>query len=121
VKPDRDLDWTVYTGLLTPAALGLHEPVGERLGVDAITSAEVIIVPALAVDARGARLGRGGGSYDRALARVRPGQIVIAALYDGEFVAAVPAEPHDRPVDGIVAGGTVKMLSAGYGSGSAGR
>ena len=121
VTPDRDLDWALYTGSLAPAGLGLREPPGERLGVDAITSAGVIIVPALAVDARGARLGRGGGSYDRALARARPGQVVIAVLHDGEFLPAVPVEAHDRPVDGIVIGGAVKMLSSGHGSGSAGR
>ena len=60
------------------------------------------MVPALAVDARGMRLGRGGGSYDRALARVGPARLVLALLYDGECPVIVPAEPHDRPVTGAV-------------------
>ena len=54
----------------SPARLGLLEPDGERLGVDAIATADVVLVPGLAVAADGMRLGRGGGSYDRAL---RPG------------------------------------------------
>jgi 5-formyltetrahydrofolate cyclo-ligase len=59
-------------------------------------------VPALAVDAAGRRLGRGGGSYDRALARVGPLVPLIALLYDGELVEHVPAEGHDIPVRATV-------------------
>jgi 5-formyltetrahydrofolate cyclo-ligase len=86
----------------------VREPPGPRLGVTAIASAEIVFVPALAVDATGARLGRGGGSYDRALRRVGAGVPVIALLYAGEIVPAVPTEPHDHPVtaaltpDGLV-------------------
>jgi 5-formyltetrahydrofolate cyclo-ligase len=51
------------------------------------------------------RMGRGGGSYDRALARlagISPRPLVLALLHDGELVDAVPAEPHDQPVDGAI-------------------
>jgi len=48
------------------------------------------------------RLGRGGGSYDRALARLGPGTLIVAALYDGEFVSALPFEDHDVPVHAVV-------------------
>jgi 5-formyltetrahydrofolate cyclo-ligase len=58
----------------------------------------VVVVPALAVDRTGQRLGRGGGSYDRALARVGPSILTLALLYDGELVGEVPAGPHDQPV-----------------------
>jgi 5-formyltetrahydrofolate cyclo-ligase len=58
----------------------------------------VVLVPALAVDESGNRLGRGGGSYDRALARVGGQVPTIALVYDGELVGRLPAEPHDRPV-----------------------
>lgn len=78
---------------------GLREPAGPRLGRAAIADAELVIVPAVAVDRAGVRLGRGGGSYDRALARVRPDALVIAPLYDGELVDRLPAEPHDARVD----------------------
>lgn len=104
LQPDRDLDWAAYTGpdTLAPAALGLREPTGPRCGVTGITEAALVLVPALAVDRSGLRLGRGGGSYDRALARVRPGAAVIALLHDGELVDRVPAEPHDRRVSGVL-------------------
>jgi 5-formyltetrahydrofolate cyclo-ligase len=100
---DRDLDWAEFssTEALAPARFGLTEPTGPRLGTAAIGEADVVLVPALAADRRGARLGRGGGSYDRALARVRPPQLVIALLYAGELMASVPVEAHDRPVDGV--------------------
>jgi 5-formyltetrahydrofolate cyclo-ligase len=63
------------------------------------------VVPAVAVDRQGTRLGRGGGSYDRALARVRPGVLVVAALYDGELVDRLPVQAHDRPVGAVVTPG----------------
>jgi 5-formyltetrahydrofolate cyclo-ligase len=89
--------------LLPNADLGwMDVPDGSPLGLDAITDAEVILVPALAVDLRGHRLGRGGGSYDRALTRVRPGQTVLAVVHDHEVLDAVPFEPHDRIVDGVL-------------------
>jgi 5-formyltetrahydrofolate cyclo-ligase len=101
--PDHDLDWAVYQGpqSLAPGPRGLREPVGPRVGVEAIRHAEVIIVPALAVDRSGLRMGRGGGSYDRVLARITVGR-TVALLHDGELLAAVPAEPHDRTVDAVI-------------------
>ena len=48
------------------------------------------------------RLGRGGGSYDRALARVGPLIPLIALVYDGELLDHVPAQPHDVPVRAAV-------------------
>ncbi|MFD8172762.1 5-formyltetrahydrofolate cyclo-ligase [Streptomyces sp. NPDC059709] len=109
--PDNDLDWGEYTGEGSLARvrhggrMELFEPAGERLGPDAVTRADVVLLPGVAVDGRGLRLGRGGGSYDRVLARLaaagaRPALLVL--LYDGEVVARVPAEPHDRPVDAVV-------------------
>lgn len=98
--PDLDLDWAVYTGPddLAPARYGLLEPTGDRLGVDAIGTADVVLVPALAVSPTGVRLGRGGGCYDRALGRVPVGTFTCALLYDEEVGVDVPVEPHDRPV-----------------------
>lgn len=101
---DGDLDWARYTGPmgLAPASRGLMEPRARRLGVAAITSASVVLVPALAVDRRGYRLGRGAGSYDRAIARLGgTPAIVLALLHDGELLdLPMPIEPHDRPVHG---------------------
>ena len=64
--------------------------------------ADAVLVPALAVDRAGNRLGRGGGSYDRALARVGPMVPLIALIYDAELLDRVPAEPHDVRVRAAV-------------------
>ncbi len=100
LRPDGDLDWASYEGpdSLAAGPRGLLEPAEPPRGVTAITSADRIIVPALAVDRRGTRLGRGGGSYDRALARVGPAILTVALLYDGELLERVPAGTHDVAV-----------------------
>lgn len=98
--PDNDLDWAEYHGetSLAPAGRGLLEPMSRRLGPDAVATADAVLVPGLAVSAMGQRLGRGGGSYDRALSRVPVGTFTCVLLYADETVAAVPSEPHDQPV-----------------------
>ena len=105
--PDNDLDWASYEGpeRLAKAGRGLLEPVGPRLGPEAVCSADAVLLPGLAVDARGMRLGRGGGSYDRVLARLaRAGAdpALVVLLYADEVVARVPEEPHDHPVHAVV-------------------
>jgi len=104
LRPDGDLDWASYEGpdSLVPGSRGLREPGEPPRGVDAVARADAVLVPALAVDAAGRRLGRGGGSYDRALARVGPLVPLIALVYDGELVEHVPAEAHDIPVRAAV-------------------
>ncbi len=149
--PDNDLDWAVFTGELKPASRGLHEPTGPRLGPEAIRTADLLLVPALAVADDGTRMGRGGGSYDRALSRLLPhtsdstgrtnltgsdlapgvtsgtelhpgvtsdtellpaldppvtglplGTLTVALLHDGETLASVPTDPHDRTVQAVL-------------------
>jgi 5-formyltetrahydrofolate cyclo-ligase len=104
VLPDLDLDWTVYRGpsSLAPARMGLLEPVGPRLGVEAVATADLLLIPGLAASRTGDRMGRGGGCYDRALARVPVGTPVWVLLYDDELGVDVPVEPHDRKVTGAV-------------------
>jgi len=89
LQADRDLDWTPW-------------PTGGPLGVDAISGVDVVLAPALAVSRSGVRLGRGGGSYDRALARVPPGVPIIAMIYDDELVDELPHDDWDVPVTGAV-------------------
>lgn len=100
LRADGELDWASYEGpdSLAPSSRGLLEPTEAARGVTAITSADLVIVPALSADRSGNRLGRGGGSYDRALARVGPSILTVALLYDGELAASVPAGPHDQPI-----------------------
>jgi 5-formyltetrahydrofolate cyclo-ligase len=104
VLPDLDLDWALDDGTRRAGALpGVAEPAGARLGRDAVARADVLVVPALAVDREGRRLGQGGGSFDRALARTRPDALVVALVHDDEVPAGpLPVEPHDRPVDVVV-------------------
>jgi 5-formyltetrahydrofolate cyclo-ligase len=87
---DNDLDWEQW-GVVGSAPLG----------VDAIADVDAVLVPALAVAADGTRLGRGGGSYDRALARVGAGTTIAALLFDGETRDVLPADPWDVPVNAI--------------------
>lgn len=99
-----DLDWAKYHGptSLAPAPYGLLEPVGPMLGRDAVGGVDAVLVPGLAVDPRGVRLGRGAGCYDRALGRVPVGTFTCVLLYDDEVGRDVPAEAHDRQVAAAV-------------------
>lgn len=110
--PDGDLDWALAGAGTAPGPHGLLEPTGPRLGRDALADCTLVVVPALAVDRTGTRLGRGGGSYDRALART--GARTVALLHDGEAVDVLPVEPHDRPVHALVTpGGGLVDLTRG--------
>src|SRR5579875_2800721 len=111
LREDDDLDWACYEGpgRLAPGRRGILEPASDRRGPGAIASADLVIVPALAVDRAGNRLGRGG--YDRALARVGPAVLTVALLYDGELLGEVPAGPHDRRVRAVAQpGGGITRL-----------
>lgn len=101
VDGDR-LDWAEYLPDCPTATgpLGVEEPTGERLGADAFAGADAALVPALAVDALGNRLGRGRGYYDRTLAAYRGN--AIAVVYDDELLPAVPSEAHDRRVQAVL-------------------
>jgi 5-formyltetrahydrofolate cyclo-ligase len=101
---------------------GVAEPTGPRLGAGAIADADVVLVPALAVDRTGTRLGRGGGFYDRSLALAHGGTRranpscarearrreqaetprLVAVVFDGEVVDELPRGPHDVPVGEVV-------------------
>jgi len=100
--PDGVLEWAPYAGVdaLAPAGMGLLEPTTERRGPAAILAADAVLVPALALDRCGGRLGQGGGYYDRILPRY-PG-LAIGVVADDELVAKVPMEPHDQRVAAIL-------------------
>ena len=117
LQDDFDLDWASYEGpdSLEPGPFGLLQPTEPRRGVEAVCSADVVIVPALAADRTGNRLGRGGGCYDRALARVGPSVPTVALLYDDELLDEVPAGPLDQRIRAVAqpARGITRMPAQG--------
>lgn len=108
--------WGEYVpGALVSGRFGLLEPAEPGLDSQAVGLASVVLVPALAVDRRGVRLGRGGGYYDRSLSLCRPGARLIAVVRDEELVEDLPGEAHDvrmthalTPRQGVVALGDVQ-------------
>lgn len=110
VLPDGVLDWAEDAGAdqeLPPAGgPGGPEPPGPRLGPEAVTEADIVFVPALAVDTLGRRLGQGAGYYDRVLARLSAAVPVVALVHEEEVLDAavepIPTEPHDLPVHAVV-------------------
>jgi 5-formyltetrahydrofolate cyclo-ligase len=92
------LRWGEYRGELVAARFGLREPPGPWLPADAIGAASMVVIPALAVDRAGVRLGRGAGFYDRSLAMANSAARLIALVRDDELVDHLPGEPHDVPV-----------------------
>lgn len=90
------LRWGEYfPGRLVDAQFGLREPAGPFLEPAAMREASVVLVPALAVDRSGMRLGRGAGFYDRSLGLADPAAPLVAVVRDEELVETVPAEAHD--------------------------
>ena len=98
------LDWTRYDGQdwLVEGKLGVREPGGARLGTAAVADAALVLVPALAVDRRGVRIGRGGGYYDRTLPAVPSSTPVVVLLHDDELIDHVPWGDHDFRVGSVV-------------------
>lgn len=81
------------------------EPSGPDLPPEALAEADIVIVPALAVDDAGTRLGQGGGWYDRVLQHASPDAVIVAMVHGEEVVGPggepLPRQPHDRPVDAV--------------------
>jgi len=92
----RALQWGEYRpGRLVRGQWGLLEPAEPRLPASALAQASLVLVPALAVDRTGVRLGRGRGFYDRALVTRNPHTRLAAVVRDCELVDKLPHEPHD--------------------------
>jgi 5-formyltetrahydrofolate cyclo-ligase len=86
---------------LVPGTLGIPEP---RMDLRPAQPGQVdwILVPGLGFDDRGYRLGRGAGHYDRLLPRLAPDALRWSLILDAQWIDALPVEPHDIPLDGIV-------------------
>lgn len=90
---------------LAPGSFGVHEPHGSA----ALVEPDLLLVPLLAFDRYGGRLGYGAGHYDRTLSRLRALKPVwaIGLAFAGQQIARVPSEAHDQPLDGV-------LTEAGY-------
>ena len=116
-----DVGWGALESLDGLRRTGARRPdepgAAVTLGPEALHGARLILVPALAVDARGVRLGRGGGWYDRALRHRAPGAVVAAVCWPWEVLGdgdALPCEPHDLPVDAVLTPeGCTRLRGAG--------
>ncbi|WP_314034960.1 5-formyltetrahydrofolate cyclo-ligase [Dietzia sp. CH92] len=102
--PVGPVEWAAYAGPadLVPGRFGILVPSAPPEGPERIADADLVLVPAVAVDRSGARLGRGGGYYDRSLALVSPRTRLLALLDTENVLDEVPAEPHDRAVHGVI-------------------
>lgn len=100
--PPAALRWGVFDGHLRRGRFGLPEPVGEVHGPEALRMANAIVLPGVAADRRGMRMGRGAGYYDRSLGFADPAAPTAVLLHPGEIVDELPSDPHDRPVGAII-------------------
>ena len=103
-------------GELTRGRWGLLEPPEPLLPASALAEAVLVLVPTLAVDRCGVRLGRGSGFYDRSLGGRDPAARLVAVVRDDEVLDELPAEPHDvRMTDALTPhGGLIPLFGGGH-------
>ena len=98
-----DLVLRQYTGpecMVAGEQFGIGEPTGEVwTDLDAV---DFIIVPGVAFDRKGNRMGRGRGFYDRLL-KSTPHALKFGVAYNFQLMEAIPVEPHDVPMDRVIA------------------
>jgi 5-formyltetrahydrofolate cyclo-ligase len=98
-KKDGSLDWVIFDGETAEGIFGFAEASGTPVEP---TNVDLAIIPALAIDQTGQRLGKGKGFYDRALLTFQPRPKIVAVVFDEELLENVPVEAHDHPVDAVV-------------------
>jgi 5-formyltetrahydrofolate cyclo-ligase len=86
---------------LRPGARGIPEPLGDEIAVDDLSSA-IALVPLLAWDESGSRVGRGGGHYDRTVAGSHRPRCLVGLGYTFQQCVALPRDPWDLQLDWVV-------------------
>lgn len=82
-------------GALTTGFAGIREPTGEAIDVATL---DVLLVPAVGLDAAGRRLGNGAGHYDRTLSKLAKHCVTIGVAFGVQLVEQIPTAAHDQPV-----------------------
>jgi len=106
---DGSLHWVLFDGSTEEGIFGFQEATGE---IQEPKNIDLVIIPALAIDRNGVRLGKGKGFYDRALLEFAPLPPVIAVVFEEELLASIPAESHDQPVDAVVTPSGIQHFTA---------
>ena len=102
VLPDETLAWYKWDGVsATTSNLGMKEPDESKLQAVSIQETDLLLIPALAVDRMGNRLGRGKGYFDRELSTLSSSK-VYAVCFEDEVLESLPSEDHDQRVSGVV-------------------
>jgi 5-formyltetrahydrofolate cyclo-ligase len=97
ILAEDEMEFAQYQSSLVPTALGFDEPTGDPIDSKDL---DLLIIPALAIDQSGARLGRGGGYFDRYLVSFEG--LVGAVVFGNEIIESIPVEPHDKPVNFVI-------------------
>ena len=90
---------------LVPGPHGIKTPIGPKVELDQVS---LVLAPALAVDSKGFRLGKGGGYYDRALQGFAG--LVYALVFESEYLESLPIENHDVKIHGVITEKTVRTF-----------
>ena len=101
---------------MAPNHFGILQPPSEAARLVPTAAIPLFLVPGLAFDPAGRRLGYGLGCYDRAFADAAPGALKIGLAFELQILECVPADPHDVPMDFVVTEDRVIQPAAGAGS-----
>jgi 5-formyltetrahydrofolate cyclo-ligase len=85
-----------------PGPVGILEPDTDRCKVVPIDRIDIAIIPGIAFDEKGGRIGSGEGYYGHLIPKLPVTTRKVALAYEHQIVPAVPSEPHDKPVDIII-------------------
>lgn len=91
-----------FPGDLAPGTWGIMEPRADSLRPLLPEELDLVVVPGVAFDLKGNRLGYGGGFYDRFLPQTRPGAVWLALAFELQICPEISPGPHDCPVHLIV-------------------
>lgn len=108
-QTDGTLNWVAFNGETHTGIFGFAEPTGPAIEP---RNVDIAVIPALAVDKKGNRLGKGMGFYDRALSEFDPMPAVVAVVHRHELIEKLDSEDHDHPVDAVATPDGISRLNS---------